>query len=169
MFRIFNRLRLLYGRITQAFIEGTEPEIEVGATGDDLRYWAAKEALRQVELRKRSQTDIFSSFNTRAMSVLGWSVTGVLALGAAIVTAHHTWAAAAAILPLASAATLSISVLWPRRWYDGAWSADWLLSLPRESELETRPFGHPKAQLHVACNVAHKKVADLYDQYQAAG
>ena len=137
MFRIFNRLRLLYGRLTKASIEGAEPEIELGAVGDDLRYWAAKEALRQVELRKRSQTDIFSSFNTRATSVLGWSVTGILALGAAVVTGHQTWAAAATILPLTCAAALSISVLWPRRWYDGAWAADWVLRWPRKSELET--------------------------------
>ena len=135
MFRIFNFLRLLYGRATQTSIESTGPDIEVGVVGGELRYWAAKEALRQVELRKKSQTDVFSSLNTRATSVLGWSVTGVLALGAAIVTAHHVLAAIATTVPLSAAAALSISVLWPRRWYDGAWSAAWLLRSPSENEL----------------------------------
>lgn len=111
-------------------------DIELGATAGDLRYWLAKEALRQVESQKKSQTDVYASFSNRATSILGWAVTGLSALGAAIVTGNFVFVSLAAAFPLLVAGGLSIYVLWPKKWFDAAWPADWLLQTSLTSELE---------------------------------
>jgi hypothetical protein len=56
-------------------------EIELGQVAEDgLRYWRAKEALRQGELRLVAQSAALATFEARATSVVGWAVAGSTSL-----------------------------------------------------------------------------------------
>src|SRR5262245_54989647 len=63
--------------------------IEVGASDDTLRYWLAKEALRQGEVQMAAQSAALQSLASRATSILGWSVTITGALAAAAVSGPY--------------------------------------------------------------------------------
>ncbi|HTZ72078.1 MAG TPA: hypothetical protein VMB71_15590, partial [Acetobacteraceae bacterium] len=95
-------------------VEGT---VEVGAIGGDLPFWRAKEALRQAELRLGAQAQATQALEGRATSMLGWNVTGGLALGAAIVGGSHPWAALTAALSLVGAGLLCVWALVRRDWH----------------------------------------------------
>ena len=95
-------------------VDGT---MEVGAIGGDLPFWRAKEALRQAELRLGAQAQATQALEGRATSMLGWNVTGGLALGAAVVGGSHPWAALAASLSLVAAASLCVWALVTREWH----------------------------------------------------
>ncbi len=90
--------------------------VEVGAVGADLRYWRAKEALRHGELRLGVQAQATQALEARATAIVGWSVVGVLALGAAVVNGAHPIAAGVAALCLIGAAVLCITALLTRDW-----------------------------------------------------
>jgi hypothetical protein len=85
-----------------------EPLAEVGAIGADLRYWRAKEAMRHTEVRMGVQAQATQALEARATAILGWSVAGVLALGAAVVNESHPIAARLVALDLFVAAMLCI-------------------------------------------------------------
>ncbi|MBV9735420.1 MAG: hypothetical protein JO209_05880 [Acidisphaera sp.] len=127
--------------------------IEVGASDQDgsIRYWIAKETVRQGELLLASQIAEMNSLMARASSILGWSVTIVLALGAAL-AALHVPASSARDAGLAGrffvpvmltaissfvAAVVCVFVLWPGRWHAPGHEPRWVASIPFPSELET--------------------------------
>jgi hypothetical protein len=97
-------------------------EIEVGARGDDLRYWQSKEALRHAEMRLGSQAATLQAFEARATSILGWLVAVLTTIsGAALVTlngGHATRAAAlcVAFVPATIAILAAANVVWPKQW-----------------------------------------------------
>jgi hypothetical protein len=96
---------------------GTHQEIEVGATDGDLRYWLAKEAIRQAELVLASQADSRRSFEARVTAILGWIVaTSALISAAALTAGSHRMAAASALAPLLIAAAVAIALIWPGWW-----------------------------------------------------
>ena len=83
-------------------------ETELGATGADLPLWRAREAIRNAELRLGVQASAAQALEGRATSMLGWSVAGVLAVGAAVVNGTHFWPASIAGACLAGAAALCL-------------------------------------------------------------
>jgi hypothetical protein len=116
-----------------------ESYIEVGAAEGDLRYWRAKEAVRQGEARLTAQAAIRTALEARATALTGWAAISLLAATGAGFTAKDTAGragAAGAGSILFVAAIIGIHAVRPRDWamvgYDLAViSADRL-----ESELE---------------------------------
>ena len=90
--------------------------VEVGAIGADLRYWRAKEALRHGELRLGVQAQATQALEARATAILGWSVVGAPALGAAAVNGAHPIAAVTMALCSIGAAGLCIIAVVTRDW-----------------------------------------------------
>ncbi len=110
-------------------------ETEVGAAGGDLRYWLAKEAMRQSEARVTGQATSLQAMETRATSLLTWSVTLCMALVAAAVDERFRWPAmAGAALAMATAA-MAIAALWPRAWFSGGHRPSSLDKLGHDTEL----------------------------------
>jgi hypothetical protein len=92
-------------------------EIEVGALGDSLRYWLAKEALRQGELGLTSQMSALDAMMSRASAIFGWSVTVSIALvGIASLPGGSQLPAFAALVFTFLAAVCCVCALWPRNW-----------------------------------------------------
>ncbi|MGA9867331.1 MAG: hypothetical protein WBQ75_12950 [Acetobacteraceae bacterium] len=113
-----------------------EDLVEVGAIGADLRYWRAKEALRHGELRMGVQAQATQALEARATAMLGWSVAGVLALGAAIVNGTHAIAAGTAATCLFAAAVLCIVAITSREWSGPGYRPEVVLNDRSGSELE---------------------------------
>ncbi len=93
-------------------VGGGGPElIEVGSSRDDgtIRYWLAKEGVRQGELRLAFQGSSLGGLTASAASLLGWIVSISLALAAVIASAL---APASATSP-ANAPSLLRGLLWP--------------------------------------------------------
>jgi hypothetical protein len=110
-------------------------ETEVGAAGGDLRYWLAKEALRQSEARLAGQATSLQAMETRATSLLTWSVTLSMALTAAATDDRFRWPAiTGAAFALATAAT-ALAALWPRPWFAGGHRPTSLEKLGHDTEL----------------------------------
>jgi hypothetical protein len=110
-------------------------ETEVGATGGDLRYWLAKEALRQSETRIAGQATSLQAMETRATSLLTWSVTLCMALVAAAVDERFRWAAVAGAAFAMATAAIAIAALWPRVWFAGGHRPSSLDKLGHDTEL----------------------------------
>ncbi len=87
------------------------PTMEVGATGGDLPYWRLKEAVRHAELRLGGQAQTAQALEGRATALLGWNVTGLLLLGAAVANGTHRVPAVIAAALLAGAAGCCVSAL----------------------------------------------------------
>ena len=98
----------------------TPGEIEVGAVADaDLRYWLAKEAVRQGETRLNAQNSVRTALEARATAITGWGAVGLLATAGASFTARDqpTFSGAAiAAVALFTAAALGIFAARPRNW-----------------------------------------------------
>ena len=94
--------------------------IEVGASTAEgnLRYWRAKEAVRQGELRLSAQAAVRAALEARATAITGWAAAGLLALSATGAAASD-WAArigvGVAFVILFSAAAACIHVARPRQ------------------------------------------------------
>ncbi|HWD58079.1 MAG TPA: hypothetical protein VG308_07375 [Stellaceae bacterium] len=123
-------------------MSGTEDsQVEAGATGDTLRLWQAREALRHAELRLASQTASLQAFEARAAALMGWFVTGVSAIGGAAVvslsggTYWRAGAIVAALIPALAGAFEASTVLWPKNWHDPGYTPDVVMDAC-ESELQ---------------------------------
>ncbi len=57
--------------------------IQLGANGEELRYWKAKEALRHAEVRLVAQALIRAALEARATAITGWAAAGLLAAAGA--------------------------------------------------------------------------------------
>jgi hypothetical protein len=105
-----------------AICDSAGDEIEVGARGDELRLWKAKEALRHAELRLGSQAATLQAFEARATSILGWLVailTTIAGAAVVILSGGHTVRAAAlcvAFVPATIAIFAAAGVVWPKLW-----------------------------------------------------
>jgi len=91
-------------------------ETEVGAADGTLRLWLAKEALRQGELRLAGQALTLQAMETRATSLLTWSVTVGVALVAASIDSRFRDAAVSAFTCSTIAASACVWGMWPRSW-----------------------------------------------------
>ena len=112
--------------------------IEVGATDKDLRLWRAKEAVRHAELRIASQTTNRNGLETRATSIIGWSVPSALGAVALIANPNTAWLdryAVTALVCLLAAAALGATALWPRRWNIVGHPPDVFMNGSEQSEL----------------------------------
>ena len=112
-------------------------EIEVGAVGDTLRYWLAKEALRQGELALTSQLCALDAMMSRASSIFGWSVTVSIALvGVVSLPASSRLPALVSLVCTFFAAVCCVCALWPRNWVLNGYDASWVISQVYGTELE---------------------------------
>lgn len=140
--RPYQRLFASTGILQPSKVMETEPAqaewIEVGASREELRYWRAKEAVRQAELLLSSQAESRRGFEARATALLGWIVAGSSLLVAASTTAPLARAATALVtlLPLVGAGGASVSLLWPGRWGNPGYDPGLFLDSPLTSELE---------------------------------
>lgn len=115
------------------------PDIEVGATEGDLRYWRAKEAVRQGEARLSAQAAIRTALEARATALTGWSAVSLLAATGAGFTAKDTagfTGAACAGLALFGAAIVGIHAVRPRDWAMVGYDPEVIISDQLGSELE---------------------------------
>jgi hypothetical protein len=115
------------------------PEIEVGAAGDDLRYWKAKEAVRQGEARLVAQATVRTALEARATAITGWAAVSLLAVtgaGFAAKDISGLAGAASAGLALFAAAALGIHAARPRDWTMIGYDPSVVTSDPLETELE---------------------------------
>jgi hypothetical protein len=94
-------------------------EIEVGALGSELRFWRAKEALRQGERSLDLEATLLSGTLSQATTMLGWIVTGTTAAAALAISpsAHPEWKLPATLVAfgLIAPAIICIYVVFPRR------------------------------------------------------
>lgn len=78
-----------------------------------------KEAMRQVELRLGAQAATLAAYEARAIAIIGWSMAGITAGGAAVLSSAVPpllgFAAAVLVSGLAFAASSAALVLLPRR------------------------------------------------------
>ncbi len=59
---------------------GETSEIELGAVAGDLRYWRAKEGIRQGEARLEAQSAVRTALEARATALTGWAAIALLAV-----------------------------------------------------------------------------------------
>lgn len=107
-------------------------EIEVGAADRDLRYWLAKEAMRQGEARLTAQNAVRTALEARAAALTGWAAVGLLASSGASFTAKDDPAflgATAAAVVLFLAASLGIYAARPRGWSMVGYEPDVVMGL----------------------------------------
>jgi hypothetical protein len=115
-------------------------DIEVGASGGDLRYWRAKEAVRQGEARLAAQSAIRTALEARATALTGWAAASLLAAAAAGF-GTRTWPERAAITAIAmslfGAAVTCIHASRPRDWAMQGYDPTVILDDTLGTELET--------------------------------
>jgi hypothetical protein len=113
-------------------------ELNLGAIGGGLRYWRAKEAVRQAELTLSSQADSRRGFEARTTALLGWIVAGtsLLIAASASVPPARALAALAAMVPLFAAGGVAVAVLWPGMWGHAGYSPLVIMDGGLSSELE---------------------------------
>jgi hypothetical protein len=118
-------------------------EIELGVTAEQggLRYWRAKEAVRQGELGLAAQASTRQAFEARATALLGW----VVAVGAALAA----WLSANTTPPfqqklpalvifavLFATAAACIPIIWPQFWGQPGYNPRFVLDSTLDTELE---------------------------------
>jgi hypothetical protein len=114
-------------------------DIEVGATDGDLRYWRAKEAVRQGEARLTAQAAIRTALEARATALTGWAAVSLLAATGAGFTAKDAAGSAgagAAGVALLIAAIVGIHAVRPRDWAMVGYDPEVITSDRLGSELE---------------------------------
>jgi len=114
-------------------------DIEVGATDGDLRYWRAKEAVRQGELRLAAQAAIRTALEARATAITGWAAVSLLAATGAGFTAQEAAGFAGvtcAGLLLFGAAIVGRHAVRPRDWAIVGYDPEVITSDQLGSELE---------------------------------
>jgi hypothetical protein len=124
---------------TASTAEAASGEIEVGATGPDLRYWLAKEAVRQGEMSLKFQAATFTQTTAQATTMLGWVITAAsAAIGISIGSAQVRWHFAALTVATGFMLTagLCIKVVYPQDFPGEGLDPDQLLTIRLPTELE---------------------------------
>lgn len=120
--------------------------IEVGEiAGDGLRLWCAREAMRQGEVRLAAQTSNRTALESRATSILAWSVAATVALGLGVLrTATPApptpmWVQGMHLAPIGTlciAAVFCVRALWPTVWISAGHSLTQIGGLGASTELQ---------------------------------
>ena len=92
--------------------------------------------MRHAELRLGVQAAATQALEGRATSMVGWSVTGGLVLGAAVVDGMHVLAAAISATCLVTAAILCLVAIATRQWSGPGYQPADVLHDPMPTELE---------------------------------
>jgi len=121
--------------------DGPPVRIEVGASDAEgyLRYWKAKEAVRQGEARLTAQAAIRTAMETRATAITGWAAASLLVvIGAGFAAPGWPSRGAAALTASASlvSARLCIYAARPRDWGIKGYDPQVILGDPLATELE---------------------------------
>lgn len=106
--------------------------IDVGAADGDLRYWLAKEGLRQGEVRIGAQNGVRTALEARATAITGWAAVGFLAISGASFTAKEppaVWGATVAAAMLFAAGVVCILAARPRNWSMLGYSPDVIMEM----------------------------------------
>jgi hypothetical protein len=120
-------------------VRGDAVEIELGAIGGDLRYWRAKEGMRQGEERLEAQSAVRTALEARATALTGWAAVALLAAASVAFSGTDVArqiGAAVAGLVLLWAAIEGIHAVRPRNWAMRGYDPSVVISDPLESELE---------------------------------
>jgi len=107
-----------------------QQEIEVGAADGAFRYWLAKEAVRQAELRLAAQALSLQALETRATTMLGWISAMSLAIAGVMATKSGLALLVPGIIlavPLLVAGWLCVAALWPREWNSAGHDPRWVM------------------------------------------
>ncbi len=119
----------------------TPGKIEVGASDaeGDLRYWKAKEAVRQGEARLTARAAIRTAMEARAAAITGWAAASLVVVTAAGFAAPG-WpsrgAAALTAFALLAAAGLCVYTVRPRDWGITGYDPQVIMGDPLSTELE---------------------------------
>lgn len=120
----------------QAPLPGEPPpaptDIEVGAAERGIRYWLAKEAVRQGEARLNAQNAVRTALEARATAITGWAAVGFLATIGAGFAAKDTATTLGAITAggcLFMAGAMGIIAARPRVWSLVGYEPDPVLAL----------------------------------------
>jgi hypothetical protein len=157
--------------------------IDVGAANSDgsLRLWKARTAVAQGELLLGAHQNSIGRVTTSASSLLGWSVTIALALGAAIPTlipgtgtqtanqqflSKLLWPAVASFGCILIAAIFCVSVLWPSYWRAAAVGSEAIRKDTSDTELQVLEAVALGYELGIAENDA--KLRSLQTRLRAA-
>lgn len=115
------------------------PDVDpgLGATGERLQFWKAKEAFRQGELKLTQQSAVLDGLRLQATSLLGWSVTIGVALAAAALTKGLPDVAVVVVTSITITAALCIGTLWVTSgWRFSSFNPLQIMDNPLGSELE---------------------------------
>jgi hypothetical protein len=121
--------------------QSTPGKIEVSASDaeGDLRYWKAREAVRQGEARLTAQAAIRTAMEARATAITGWAAASLLVVTAAGFAAP-SWpsrgGAALTAFVLLAAAGLCIYAVRPRDWGITGYDPQIIMGDPLGTELE---------------------------------
>jgi len=115
--------------------------IEVGASeaDGDLRYWRAKEALRQGEARLTAQAAIRTAMEARATAITGWAAASLVVATGAVFAAPDSASRGAAGLTavvLFFAAGVCIYAARPRDWTITGYDPEIIMNDSLATELE---------------------------------
>ena len=115
-------------------------EIELGAVGGELRFWRAKEGIRQGEARLEAQSAVRTALEARATALTGWAAVALLA-ATSVAFSSATFAAQAgafvAGLILLWAAVEGIHAVRPRDWAMRGYDPSVIISDTLRTELES--------------------------------
>lgn len=114
--------------------------IEVGAAEKGLRYWLAKEAVRQGESRLNAQNGVRTALEARATAITGWAAVGFLATIGAGFTAKLApvfFGAITAASFLFAAGAVGIIAARPRVWSLVGYEPDPVLAMPETLNIAT--------------------------------
>ncbi len=114
--------------------------IEVGAAEKGLRYWLAKESVRQGESRLNAQNGVRTALEARATAITGWAAVGFLATIGAGFTAQLApvfFGAITAAGFLFSAGAVGIIAARPRVWSLVGYEPDPVLAMPETLNVAT--------------------------------
>jgi hypothetical protein len=110
--------------------------IEVGVEEGGLRYWRAKEAMRQAELQLTAQAATKQAFETRAAALLSWivAISSLMSAGGTFSTRIIPVMAMLGVLTVS--ALICISVVWPRFWSQPGYDPRLIMEDQHGTELE---------------------------------
>lgn len=143
MFNLFTAIarslrRKIPGNVSERNENNNPAEIEVGAVGAELRYWLAKEAVRQQERSFSLEASEMAAVKSQATTLLGWIVAAVV-LTFDSPTSHPEWRIASLCIcaGLTLVGALCIFIIFPRkgRQFSG-FAAPQLIDSAFGSELE---------------------------------
>ncbi|MCP1271238.1 hypothetical protein [Acetobacter cerevisiae] len=140
--------------------ETTDQSVDVGESGGDFPYWAAKEALKAAEAALAETDKSRESLGKTATSLIGWSLPLSVVLAGAVFTPTLTptqrAAAAVAFLLTTAGVLAAFQVLRVRAWSNAGLSPSQWFGLIENPPAEASAFYVTMERLNSLDNALHK-------------